>query len=95
MKPYAPLVNVSLSGIAAWLLGISKQRTDDVTEINNLKNRYLLGRIRSDRSFPASHSDVNVTDKENDIVRSATFQVVLFNDGGTLKWARSALDVTW
>lgn len=95
MKPYPSLTSQTFSGIAAWILGVGRQRTEDVTEISNLKSKYLTGRIRADRTFPTGNGDVNTTDKEGDIVRSNAFEVVLFNDAGTLKWARSALDVTW
>lgn len=56
----------------------------------------VAGRLRTDRATaPTSNSDVNTTDKLGDIIRTTTYQYTLVNDGGTLKWARHALDVTW
>lgn len=61
-----------------------------------LKRTFVLGRFRTDRTTaPSSNSDVNSTDLEGDIIRTSTYQYTLVNDSGTLKWARSALDVTW
>lgn len=62
---------------------------------DDLRARYVLGRLRTDRTAPSSHSDVTASDFEGDIVRSATWEYLLVNDGGTLKWARHAIDVTW
>lgn len=95
MKSYPTLASPNVQNIAKWILGISKQRNDDIVEIANLKSKYLTGRVRTDREFPTANGDVNDTDKEGDIVRSATYEVILINDSGTLKWARSALTVTW
>lgn len=95
MKAYPPLGAATIGAIANWILGVGKQRTDDVTEIAQLKNKYLTGRVRTDRTYPAGHADVNATDKEGDIVRSTTHEVVLINASGTLTWAQSALDITW
>lgn len=56
----------------------------------------VAGRLRTDRTTaPTSNGDVNSTDKLGDIIRTTTYQYTVVNDGGTLKWARSALDITW
>lgn len=57
--------------------------------------KFVLGRFRHDRIAPTSHSDMLASDKEGDIVRSATHEYIVVNDSGTLKWARSSIDVTW
>lgn len=57
--------------------------------------KFVLGRFRHDRVAPTSNADVLASDKEGDIVRSATREYVVVNDSGTLKWARFSIDVTW
>ena len=61
-----------------------------------LRSNFVQGRYRTDRTaVPSSNSDVNTTDKLGDIIRTTTYEYILVNDSGTLKWARHAIDITW
>lgn len=96
MRLYAPISSsAQLPDVVNWLRGISIQRTDDVKEINNLNTQYVQGRLRTDRAAPSSHSDVTATDQLGDIVRTGSFEYIVVNDAGTLKWSRVALNVAW
>lgn len=94
MREY-PVVGSTLPAVLDFIRSISILRRDDVQEISNLNTRFLRGRLRTDRTTPSANTDVNSTDKEGDVVRTATYEYVVVNDAGTLKWARFALDVTW
>ena len=60
-----------------------------------LKNRFVAGRLRTDRTAPSAYTDVVGGDELGDIVRTGAYEYLLVNDSGTLKWARHALDVAW
>ncbi len=97
MRNYSPLPNnPTLSDVIIKLNDILQTRDDDVREFNNLKNAYLTGRTRSDRTIaPTSHTDVASVDKAGDefFVGGYIYRVVL--DGTALKWARIIADITW
>jgi hypothetical protein len=82
-------------GIERFIEAVSMSRREDVVEFNSLNNRLLRGRLRSDRAVPTSSTNVVGGDQEGDIVRSGTYEYIVVNSSGTLKWARHALDSTW
>lgn len=93
---YPPLRDNSANGIVEHLNTVAKLRVDDAREINNLNNKLVSGRLRTDRAAPASHSEIYANiDKLGDIVRTATYEYIVVNDAGILKWARQPIDVTW
>lgn len=53
-----------------------------------LSGYFTIGRLRTDRSIPASSADVTSLDALHDIVRDANYTYVLINDTGALKWRR-------
>ena len=96
MKEYPPLLGATLMMVTDLLRTITKLRKEDVIEIKNLNTRFVRGRLRTDRTTPSANSDIAAgVDKEGDVVRTATYQYIVVNDAGTLKWARHAIDVTW
>lgn len=70
-------------------------RREDVIEFNSLNNRLVRGRLRSDRAAPSSSSNIVGGDQEGDIVRTGSYEYIVVNDAGTLKWARISLSVAW
>ena len=76
---------------------ISRLReSEDISEFDNLVNRFVLGRgLFTGRAAPSSNSDVLATDNEGDIVNDATFEYKLLDISGTLTWDRRTLDVSW
>jgi hypothetical protein len=95
MNEYPPVVGDNINSVLNFIRGISILRKEDVVADRNLKTRFIAGRLRTDRTTPTSNSDVNATDKEGDVVRTTTYQYIIVNDSGTLKWARHAIDITW
>jgi len=73
------------------------RETEDISDFNNLPNRFVLGRgLFETRAAPSSPSDVLATDELGDIVNDATHEFKLLNISGTgLRWDRRALDVGW
>lgn len=55
---------------------------------NTLSGYFVLGRLRTDRTAPASSSDVQSLDLLYDIVRDTNYTYVLINNAGTLAWRR-------
>jgi hypothetical protein len=58
---------------------------------NTLSAYFVTGRLRSDRTAPASSNDVLPLDALNDVVRDANYMYILINDAGALKWRRIAM----
>ncbi len=95
MKTYPPAPDANIGSILEWLRTIAKLRMEDTREIGNPSGRFVRGRLRTDRAAPSANTNVVGGDKEGDVVRTATYQYIVVNDAGTLKWARHAIDVTW
>lgn len=95
MQYWPTLDDESNSGIARFLRVVSRLRSDDVREMDNLKTKYIVGRLRTDRTAPASATDVQEPDKLYDVVRTSTYEYVLIDVSGTLKWSRKAVSVVW
>ncbi|CAB4214630.1 hypothetical protein UFOVP1454_56 [uncultured Caudovirales phage] len=72
------------------------RETEDVSDFQNLNNRFVLGRARGvTRAAPSSNSDVLSTDEVGDYVNDGTYEYKLLNISGTLKWDRRTLSVAW
>jgi len=73
------------------------RETEDISDFNNLDERFVLGRGRFEtRVAPSSPSDVLSTDELGDIVNDSTHEYKLLNISGTgLRWDRRVLDVSW
>lgn len=97
MNKFPPIADkITLQEVINYLHGIIRQRADDIVEINNLNTRLVQGRLRTDLSAAPSAVTVNAgIDREGDIYRDGSYEYIVVNDAGTLKWARQALDVGW
>lgn len=96
MRNYPTPPPPNMIAIIQWVRDITVLRNEDVSEIRNLNNRLVAGRLRTDRTTPSAHDDViDGIDKEGDIVRTGTYEYIIVNDSGTLVWARSAVDAVW
>lgn len=72
------------------------RRDEDISDFQNLNNRFVLGRgLFQSRATPSSPSDVLATDEEGDYVSDATHEFKLLNISGTLLWDRRVLDTGW
>ena len=73
------------------------RETEDISDFNNLDNRFVRGRgLFETRAAPSSPSDVLAADEEGDIVNDNTYEYKLLNISGTgLRWDRRTLDVGW
>ena len=58
-----------------------------------LPQTFLQGRLRTDyTSAPTSSSDINKTDKLNDVVILTNSQYIIVNDNGSLEWRKITLE---
>lgn len=74
------------------------RETEDLSDFENLTQRFVLGRgiyTRRAAGPPSSSNDVLSTDNEGDIVNDATFEYKLLDISGTLLWDRRLLDTGW
>ena len=87
------------SDILDALIEIVRLReTEDLSDFENLTQRFVLGRgiyIRRPTGSPSTPSDVLATDNEGDIVNDATYEYKLLDISGTLLWDRRLLDTAW
>lgn len=75
---------------------ITLRETEDISDFQNLNNRFVLGRARGQqRAAPSANTDVLATDSEGDYVNDGTYEYKLLNISGTLKWDRRTLSVAW
>lgn len=72
------------------------RETEDISNFQNLNNRFVLGRgLLLSRAAPSSPTNVLATDSEGDIVNDATYEYKLLNISGTLRWDRRLLSTAW
>jgi hypothetical protein len=72
---------------------ISRKRNKDITDFSNLDQRFTRGR-RTER-VPTSATDVVAGDSQFDVVNDATYEYILLDIGGTLRWDRRTLNTSW
>lgn len=87
------------SDILDALIEIVRLReTEDLSDFENLTQRFVLGRgiyTRRAAGPPSSSNDVLATDNEGDIVNDATYEYKLLDISGALLWDRRLLDTAW
>jgi len=93
MKPWPPFT--ATTDPIEYLKKLAILRTEDVLDNTSLNTRYLAGRVRTDRAAPATPTDVTDFDRVGDVVRNATYEFLLLNISGVLKWDRRTLNVGW
>lgn len=84
------------SDIIRNLKEISRLREiEDIPDFTNLPNRFVSG--RTTYREPSTPTDVLATDNLGDVVinTAGTYEYKLVDVGGTVKWARTALDTAW
>lgn len=86
-------VNSSIS-ISAPILEERLKRLEQQFNFLNqtLSGYFTIGRLRIDRSAPASSSDVQPLDALYDIVRTPTYTYVAIDNAGTLEWRRITMN---
>lgn len=89
MKLYPILKDETPKGIFEWLKYVVRARSDDIQELDNLKNIFIAGRKVG--KIPSASNDVTATDKIGDVNYSATFLYILIDNSGTPAWRRVAL----
>lgn len=58
-----------------------------------LPQTFLQGRLRTDyTTAPTSSSDINKTDRLNDVVILTNSQYIIVNDSGSLAWRKVTLE---
>jgi len=72
------------------------RENEDVSEFENLNNRFVAGRGRfKQRSAPTAPNDVLSTDNLGDILNDDLYEYKLLEIGGVLLWDRRTLNTTW
>lgn len=56
-----------------------------------LASQFLKGRLRIDRSAPATSADVQTPDLLYDVVYTPTYTYILIDNAGALAWRRIAM----
>lgn len=92
MNPYRDIDNITADDVRELLQEIVRERRLDISDFNNLQNRFISG--RKVNKIPAGASDVVSTDKVGDFNYDASYIYVLVNNSGTAEWRRAALS-TW
>lgn len=68
---------------------ITRERTNDISTINNLKNVFMSGRKVG--KVPTGASDVLDSDRVGDFNYDDQYYYILVDNAGTAEWRRTAL----
>lgn len=85
--PYWPAE--SMDDLKDQMRQICNTRKDDITQISNLVNVFVLGRKVG--KVPASSVDVTATDRIGDFNVDTAYAYYLIDDSGVAKWRRVAV----
>jgi len=93
-----PQITPKTEGDAFELLRfITRERPNDINDFRNLDSRFMAGRKVG--KIPSSVLDVSASDRIGDFNiaedSGVFYYFTLLDDGGTAKWGRVALDITW
>jgi len=84
MKPFPPTSGLkTLGDCIAQLQSISQLRQEDITD--NKRQRYVLGRLRTDRAIPTSAA-ITGGDALGDVVRDGDQYCVVVDTGSAYEW---------
>ena len=89
MKQYPQVISQTLSDVTGILRLITRERTNDINEFNNLKNIFISGRKVA--KIPSGSADVAISDRVNDINWDANYIYILIDNSGTAEWRRTSL----
>lgn len=94
MKIYPKLVPDTIEDMKTMLRYINKERPNDVSDFENLKNVFMSGRKVA--KVPTGASDVALSDRVGDFNYDDAYFYLLTTDGlGAAVWGRIALDTSW
>lgn len=87
---------VDKNNVVSVVRDIIELRQDDLNSFNRVRNGKLKGRNRTGvRAVPTASDDTQAGDIEGDTLTDATYRYTLVDAGGTLKWDRQTLSVSW
>jgi len=95
MKTY-PKINLERPDEVKLMLHyVNKERVNDVSDWDNLINRFISGRKVA--KVPTGAADVADTDRIGDINwdYASGYLYLLVDNAGTAVWSRIALDTSW
>ena len=94
MNDYPQITPQTEQDIKDLLRIITRERTIDITDFENLKNRFMSGRKVG--KIPSGAADVSDTDRIGDMNYDENYLYLLTTDGsGGAIWGRIALDTGW
>lgn len=91
MKPFPKLQDNTLTEVINVIQYILKERRNDVSDFDNLKNVFISGRKVG--KIPTGSSDISDTDRLGDYNYDADYLYLCIDDSGAA-WRRVAL-TTW
>lgn len=89
MNRFPTILAKTFDAIYSWANQVNVERSRDITDWNNLPQRFVMGRNRTllnDRAEPSSSSDVLDTDQLGDIYVGTSNVYILIDNGGTYEW---------
>lgn len=92
MREYPKIIQGNLEEIRTWADFVTEQRTNDVTDFDEVQNRFAG--MRKVARIPTATNNVLDTDREGDFTFDNSYMYIATNNGGTLQWNRIAL-TTW
>lgn len=90
MRTWPVLSQKSLDGLVNCLTYMIRERTQDISDFENIKRTFIAGRRVLGR-VPSSSADVVDGDVIGDVSYTTTFLYILMDNAGTPVWRRVAL----
>jgi hypothetical protein len=92
MKDFPTIRPRNMDEVIELLRYITKERTNDVSDFENLNNRFISGRKVA--KIPTGAADITDTDRVGDFNADANYVYFCINNSGTAEWRRCAL-LSW
>lgn len=89
MNDYPQITPNTLGDQAELLRIITRERPIDVSDFNNLQNRFMSGRKVG--RIPSGSLDVDASDRVGDFNYTDQYFYLLVDNSGTAEWRRIAL----
>lgn len=95
MNDYPTITPDTTENQEELLRAITRERTNDISDFNNIKNKFTAGRIVG--KVPTGASDIDPSDRVGDtnFDYASGFLYRVVDNAGTAVWARVALDTAW
>lgn len=89
MNDYPQITPETFDDIVELLRIITRERTIDINDFNNLKNVFMRGRKVG--KIPAGATDIDPSDRVGDFNADDSYFYIVVENGGSAEWRRAAL----